>query len=133
VAAAFAFGFGAIGYPLALQTALPAWAIILIAVGGGALVISGMILLLAQWALRATSAQLLGADDEIQGQLATVSREIAAAGTGEISYDRLGKPLQVPARALSSNILPVGAEVVIDRIENGVAFVEEWATVEQRL
>jgi hypothetical protein len=26
-----------------------------------------------------------------------------------------------------------GAEVVIDRIENGVAFVEEWSIVEQRL
>jgi len=29
--------------------------------------------------------------------------------------------------------VPIGADVVIDKIENGVAFVEEWATVEQRL
>ena len=29
--------------------------------------------------------------------------------------------------------LPVGADVVIDRIEAGVAFVEEWAMVEKRL
>jgi hypothetical protein len=27
----------------------------------------------------------------------------------------------------------VGADVVIDRIEDGIAFVEEWAVVEQRL
>jgi hypothetical protein len=29
--------------------------------------------------------------------------------------------------------LPAGSEVVIDRIERGVAFVEAWAVVEQRL
>jgi hypothetical protein len=29
--------------------------------------------------------------------------------------------------------MSVGAEVVIDRIENGMAFVEEWSVVEQRL
>jgi hypothetical protein len=29
--------------------------------------------------------------------------------------------------------LPAGAEVVIDRIEDGVAYVEEWAVVERRL
>jgi hypothetical protein len=34
---------------------------------------------------------------------------------------------------LSNRPVPVGADVVIDRIENGVAFVEEWAAVEQRL
>jgi hypothetical protein len=29
--------------------------------------------------------------------------------------------------------LAKGADVVIDRIEDGVAYVEEWAVVEQRL
>jgi hypothetical protein len=130
--AAFAVGFGAVGYPLASRTTLPMWGTLLIAIGGGALAISGMITLLARWALRGARAGP-GEDDEIQGHLAIVSREISMAGTGEISYQRLGKELRAPARALSERLVPVGADVVIDRIEDGVAFVEEWAIVEQRL
>jgi hypothetical protein len=34
---------------------------------------------------------------------------------------------------LGERPLSIGAEVVIDRIENGVGFVEEWSVVEQRL
>ncbi|MEO8910233.1 MAG: hypothetical protein ABI408_08400, partial [Gemmatimonadaceae bacterium] len=40
--AAFAVGFGAVGYPLVTRTRLPSWAVLLIAIGGGALAISGM-------------------------------------------------------------------------------------------
>jgi hypothetical protein len=130
--AAFAVGFGAVGYPLVTRSRLPSWAILLIAVGGGALAITGMITLLAQWALRDAdpfSAQ----HDEIQGQLAVVSQDIAPGGAGEIAYELLGRQLRIPARALSERPMPIGAEVVIDRIENGVAFVEEWSVVEQRL
>jgi len=130
--AAFAVGFGAVGYPLASRTTLPGWGILLIATGGGALAISGMITLLASWALRGVRTAA-GEGDEIQGQLAIVSREISLAGTGEISYEQLGRLVHVPARALSGKPVPAGADVVIDRIENGVAFVEEWAAVEQRL
>lgn len=130
--AAFAVGFGAVGYPLASRTTLPAWGVLLIAIGGGALAISAMITLLARWALRGVRTAP-GEVDEIQGQLAIVSREISLTGTGEISYEQLGKQIHISARALSDKPLPVGADVVIDRIENGVAFVEEWAAVEQRL
>lgn len=130
--AAFAVGFGAVGYPLASRTTLPVWGILLIAIGGGALAISGMITLLARWALRGIRTSP-GEVDEIQGQLAIVSREISPVGTGEISYEQLGRQIHIAARTLSDKRVPVGADVVIDRIENGVAFVEDWATVEQRL
>lgn len=130
--AAFAIGFGAVGYPLASRTTLPAWGVLLIAIGGGALAISGMITLLARWALRGIRTAP-GEGDEIQGQFAIVSREISLTGTGEISYEKLGRQVHIPARALSNKPVPVGADVVIDRIENGIAFVEEWAVVEQRL
>jgi uncharacterized membrane protein YphA (DoxX/SURF4 family) len=130
--AAFAAGFGAVGYPLASRTRLPAWGVLLIAIGGGALAITGMVTLLARWALRGIGTAS-GEVDEIQGQLAIVSREISSIGMGEISYEQQGRQVQIPARALSEKPVPVGADVVIDRIENGVAFVEEWAAVEQRL
>jgi hypothetical protein len=92
-----------------------------------------MITLLAQWALRGLSAPFSVEDYEIQGQLAVVTRDISPAREGEISYDRLGKRELVPARSLGATAVAAGSEVVIDRIEDGVAFVEEWAVVEQRL
>jgi membrane protein implicated in regulation of membrane protease activity len=130
--AAFAIGLGAVGYPLASRSTLPGWGVLLIAIGAGGLAISGMITLLARWALRGIRTPP-SEGDEIQGQLAVVSLEISLSGTGEISYEQMGRRVHVPARALSDKSLPVGADVVIDRIENGIAFVEEWATVEQRL
>lgn len=130
--AAFGFGFGVVGYPLAKRTGLPAWAILLIALIAGLLTVSAMITLLARWALRgATSAS--AHDDEIQGQLAVVTRDIQSNSPGEISYESFGKTVRTPAIAISARWLPVGSEVVIDRIENGVAMVEEWAVVEQRI
>lgn len=131
--AAFAVGFGAAGYPIASRTQLPTWGVLLIAAGVGILAISGMITLLARWALRGVSAESLSRDDEIQGQLAVVSREIAPSGAGEIRYERHGREILVPARSLSSKALAVGEDVVIDRIENGIAMIEEWSVVERRL
>lgn len=131
--AAFAIGFGAAGYPLATRTQLPVWGILLIAIAAGALAISGMITLLAQWAFRGLSAASAGDEEEIQGQLAVVTREITVSIPGEISYGSLGKEIRVPARGISTKSLAIGVDVVIDRIEDGVAFVEEWAVVEQRL
>ncbi|MEO8578710.1 MAG: NfeD family protein [Gemmatimonadales bacterium] len=131
-AAAFAVGFGAVGYPLATRTRLPAWGILLIAVATGGLAISGMITLIARWALRGSSASS-GAEDEIQGQLAVVTQDISESAPGQIAYEYFGGEVKISARGLSTKLLTVGAEVVIDRIEGGVAFVEEWAVVEQRL
>lgn len=130
--AAFAIGFGAAGYPLATRTQLPVWGILLIAIAAGALAISGMITLLAQWAFRGASASTVD-EEEIQGQLAVVTREITDSVPGEISYESRGREMKVPARGLSPKSLVIGADVVIDRIEGGVAFVEEWAVVEERL
>jgi hypothetical protein len=131
--AAFAIGFGAAGYPLASRTQLPMWGILLIAAAVGALAISGMITLLAQWAFRGIPAPSVAEDQEIQGQLAVVTREVTVSTPGEISYEYLGRKVKIAARPIGTKALPVGADVVIDRIEDGVAFVEEWAVVEQRL
>jgi hypothetical protein len=77
----------------------------------------------------------LAADEghEIQGHLAVVTDDITPDRDGEISYEHLDRRERVPARSLGTAAIPAGSEVVIDRIEGGVAFVEEWAVVEQRL
>jgi hypothetical protein len=130
--AAFGFGFGVIGYLLATRSRVASWAVVLIAIIAGALAVSGMITLLATWAL--SGAMPAGSDQhEIQGQLAVVTRTIQPNRSGEISYEAFGKRVKIPALALGAKQLPAGAEVVIDRIENGVAMVEEWAVVEQRI
>ena len=130
--AAFGFGFGIVGYPLATRTHLPVWAVLLIALIAGGLAVSGMITLLAMWALRGVSASPTD-DHEIQGQVAVVIRDIQSNRSGEISYEAFGKTIRIPALAMNAKRLPAGSEVVIDRVENGVAIVEEWAVVEQRI
>ncbi|HEY4733614.1 MAG TPA: NfeD family protein [Gemmatimonadaceae bacterium] len=130
--AAFAVGFGAVGYPLASRTNLPPWGIVLIAAGAGALAITGMITLLARWALRGRTDNSPAAAEEIQGHFAIVTRDISTT-PGEIRYEMHGHEIRVPAKGLTAKILTVGEEVVIDRIEDGIAIVEEWSVVEQRL
>jgi hypothetical protein len=132
--AAFAVGFGAVGYPIATRTHLPGWAVALIAIGGGVLAISGMISLLAFWALRGgRAASEMSETEELQGQLAVVTTQIGTGAPGEISYEFHGERRVVAARTIDGSIVPSGAEVVIDHIEDNVAFVEAWAVVEQRL
>jgi hypothetical protein len=130
--AAFAVGFGAVGYPLASRTRLSGWAILLTAIAAGGVATSGMITLLAKWALPGGSRGL-SEEHSIQGQLAMVTREITPSAPGEISYEHSGGAARIPARLMGGSFVAVGTDVVIDRIENGIAFVEEWATVEQRL
>jgi hypothetical protein len=40
---------------------------------------------------------------------------------------------RLPARALDDVAVVEGTEVVIERIEDGIAYVEPWLQVEQRL
>lgn len=131
--AAFAAGFGATGYLLATRTVLPPWGILLLAVAGGGLAVAGMITLLARWALRGLTGPTITDVEDIQGQPAVVTREISLGSLGEIAYEHQGTQVRVSARGLDTRTLPAGTEVVIDRLEGGVAFVEEWALVEQRL
>ena len=131
--AALAVGVGAVGYILSSRTSLGPWGIVILALIGGALATAGMIALLARWALRKGASAGHDELETIQGQLAMVTQEITPGGTGMISYEYLGARVLSPARAISNQMLEKGSDVVIDRIEDGVAFVEEWAAVEQRL
>jgi hypothetical protein len=52
---------------------------------------------------------------------------------GEIAYVVGGKRYATAAQSLDGTPVAVGTDVVIDRVENGVAYVERWVQVEQRL
>jgi hypothetical protein len=88
------------------------------------------VLLVAKWAVK-------GAHDDtaelLQGHVATVTRGATESAPAEITYVLNGVRSVVPAQPVDDARLTMGAEVVIERIENGVAYVEAWSQVEQRL
>lgn len=130
IIAAFAMLFGVLGYLLNRHTTLRPISTLLLAAVAGGLGILGSVLLIAKWAVKGAhddTAQLL------QGHVATVTRDATASAPAEITYVLNGIRSVVPAKLLDETELATGAEVVIERIENGVAFVEAWAQVEQRL
>ncbi|HXT18108.1 MAG TPA: hypothetical protein VN706_20935 [Gemmatimonadaceae bacterium] len=75
-------------------------------------------------------------DDEryvLQGHLARVTKSIGAGVDGEVAFEVGEQRRVLPARTIDDAILDAGADVVIERIENDVAYVESWAEVEKRL
>ena len=52
---------------------------------------------------------------------------------GEVSYETDGARYATVARSFDGSSHDAGEEVVIDRIEDGIVYVEAWALVEQRL
>jgi membrane protein implicated in regulation of membrane protease activity len=129
--AAFAAVCGAVGYSLVRRNVAGTVAALLLALAAGVLAWIGMSILMARWALRHSDTP---ADhDELQGQPAVVSQKIAGAELGEIRYEQDGEEIRAPARNLDTSILEAGTEVVIERIDDGVAVVEAWAAVEKRL
>jgi len=75
-------------------------------------------------------------DDEryvLQGHLARVTKPIRAGVEGEVSFDFANDHRVLRARSLDEGAISVGTDVVIERIEDDLAYVESWAEVEKRL
>jgi membrane protein implicated in regulation of membrane protease activity len=131
-AAAFVTLFGAAGYltvragfGLAVSVGLAALA------GVAGFVLSG--LLLKAWALPSARREVVDDRYLLQGHPGVVTRAIPAEGTGEIAYEADGRRWTVAARGWDGAPIEAGAEVAIERVEGGVAYVEQWAQVEARL
>ena len=131
--AAFATLFGATGYLLTRYTRLGPIGRVLIAAPVGVAGVVGAIALIAKWAVPSAMQEEVDERFLLQGHLALVTRAIGASGRGEIRYDEGGASYMVPAASLEGIPLEEDTEVVIERIEDGVAYVEPWARVEKRL
>lgn len=141
--AAFATAFGLVGYALLRYAAVAPVVAVGTAVVAGGLATAGAIVLVAKWAVSPPAEDddhhhHHGPDEryELQGTPGTVTRAIGPgeAGDGEIVYEgEGGARIAVPARSFDGTALDAGADVAIDRIEDGVAYVEAWAVVEKRL
>lgn len=132
-AGAFATVFGITGYLLWRYSplAIPAQLAVAISVAVlGAILATRAV---AHWATQAAKEDVVDERYLLQGHPAEVVAAIATTATGEIAYVVGGKRYAVSAQSLDGTPVAVGTEVIIDRVENGVAYVEPWVQVEQRL
>lgn len=69
----------------------------------------------------------------LQGHVAVVTEAIPADGQGAIGYGDGDTRQSLPARSIDGQPIDEAVEVCIERVEEGVAVVEPWALVEERL
>jgi membrane protein implicated in regulation of membrane protease activity len=76
--------------------------------------------------VKVSDAQMLDWDYRIEGTVGTVSSAIRGDGTGEVIFEQKGARKSAGARSDDGTALPKGAEVVITRYEEGIAYVKKW-------
>jgi len=127
----FAIVLGAVGYLLVTRTTVGLVLIIAIGLGAAFIATTGAAVVLARWALPHSGNE--DEADTLQGLVARVTRSISPSSPGEIAFLSNGAKRTLAAQSVEESEIPRDAEVVIDRIHNGVARVELWSAVEQRL
>jgi hypothetical protein len=131
--AGFAAVFGLAGFLFVRFSALsPAIDLLLAAVIGAAGAI-GALILVAGWAIPGARAEVVDERYELQGCIAHVVEVHPGGITGVITYDNAGVHHTATAHGLDGAPLTVGSDVAIERVENGIAYVEPWTQVEARL
>lgn len=131
--AALVFATGLTGSITARVTTWPMGTQLVVALLAGGAASAAQALLVARWAIPGARADQPDERYLMQGIVGTVTRAVPIDGVGELSYELDGGRHTLPARGIEPTPLPAGTEVVIDRVEDGVAWVEAWARVEQRL
>jgi membrane protein implicated in regulation of membrane protease activity len=124
---------GATGYLLTRYTALGPGARLALALLAGVVGIVGAIVLIAKWVVPAAQHDIVDERYLLQGHPARVSAPIRGAADGEITYDIGGTQYAAKARSIDDVPVAVGTDVIIERVEDGVAYVEPWVQVEQRI
>lgn len=129
----FAVVFGVIGYLLTrFSNAGPTSTFLIAALLGIAGALAAGRLVSKWW----TTTPESDVDDEryiLQGHIARVTKDIRADVDGEVTYEIGSRHYSLKARSFDAAALSVGTEVVIERIEGDVAYVEAWMEVEKRL
>jgi hypothetical protein len=133
VLAAFAWFFGMVGYLLTRYAGLGVLLRLVIAAGAGGIAAVGVVLLIAKWAIPRAREEVVDVRYLLQGHIARVRRPIGTNEAGEIEYEVDGVRRTLPARSVDDSEVESNTEVVIERIENGRAYVEPWVHVEKRL
>jgi hypothetical protein len=129
----FATLFGAVGYLVLHYSTLTPGLVLAIAALAGAAGAAGAVALVAKWAVPGAAHDVEDPRYLLQGHLARVTSAIQGTGRGEIAYVVDGVRHVSPAASLDGAAVPADTDVVIERIEDGIAHVERWAVVEERL
>ena len=124
---AFLTWFGGAGYLLMRYSPLAALAVTLTALVFGA--IGGALFFAAIARYIVPRLTVMNPEDfRVQGAVARVTSTIQSGGIGEIVYT-LGSTRHADgARSESGHIIERGTQVVVLRMEKGIAYVEPWAT-----
>ncbi len=125
--------FGIVGYPLAKYTSLQAGALLAIAAVAALAGGIAMVAVIAGWAVPSAARDIPDERYLLQGHLARVTRPLDGSHGGEIAFELEGRRQIATATSLDGTSIAVDAEVVIERVENGVAYVERWATIAKQL
>lgn len=130
---AFVTTIGAVGYPVARYTELGWIAVTTIAVAAGLGAWGLAVAMIAGWAVPSAAREPEDERYALQGFLGKVTQPIGDGKVGEISYQLEGQWHRARARSLDGTAIEAGTEVAIDRVEDGVAWVERWSTIERQL
>jgi hypothetical protein len=133
VASAGATLFGVTGYLLTRYSSLSPAARLTIAIITGVLGIAGAISLIAKWIIPSAQHDVVDERYLLQGHFARVTEPITTGAAGRIQYELGGTHHAAIAQSLDGSPVAVNTEVVIERVEAGVAYVEPWKDVEQRI
>ena len=122
---AFLAWFGGVGYILTKHTHFVGLTILGFALLAG--LFAGLVVFqFMARVVRATSAPMLDWDYRVEGTVGTVSMAIRENGTGEVIFEQDGARKSTGARSEDGTSLPKGAEVVIARYDDGIAYVRRW-------
>ena len=123
---AFVTWFGAAGWLLTRYSTLAAALIVLVASAAG-IVGGGIVFLVIARYVMPRLTTMRPQDYREQGVVGRLTSPILAnGGTGEVVYMLGGSRRVDGARTLSGEALEKGIEVVIHRVERGIAYVERW-------
>ena len=124
---AFLTWFGGAGYLLTRYSPLAALAVTLAAFALG--VIGAAIVFIAIARYIVPRLTVLNPDDfRVQGAVARVTSTIPPGRIGEVVYTLGGTRHADGARSESGELIERGTQVVILRIDKGIAYVEPWTT-----
>lgn len=130
---AFVTVMGAVGYPLARYTSLGGLAIFGIALAAGLAGWGLAVAMIAGWAVPSAARDTEDERYALQGFVGKVTQPIGSGAPGEISYQLEGAWHRARALSLDGQPIENGTEIAIERIEDGIAWVERWSTIERQL
>jgi len=122
---AFLAWFGGTGYLLTRHSHLFALLVLGISTVAG-LVAGWMVFRFMVKLMQAADRPLSDDDRRVEGSLGTISMSIRQGGTGEIIFAVAGVRRCSGARTEDGQPIEKGTEVVIERYEQGIAYVKRW-------